>query len=204
MYFDLGFIIREIDPRVADIQGTRQVGGHRVQQRLHALVLVGGAQKNRRQIHRERPDSSGFVDQLLGDLLVEDRLGEIVREHGNRVEHRLPGRVSRILHRLGDILLDDILAVFSLEKQRLHGDQVNHTLKFRFQADGQLEQHRIVAQFLAELSSHLDGVRTRAIQLVDEGDAGNPVSLHLPIHSHGLGLHTRHAAENQHRAVEHA
>lgn len=40
------------------------------------------------------------------------------------------------------------------------------------------------------------GISTHAIQLIDECNAGHAISLHLTIHSEGLGLHSRHCEHN--------
>ena len=69
---------------------------------LHALVLVGRAHEHRRQLERDRALADRVVDQLLGDLLLEDRLGELVGEHATRVEHLLArGRRPRPAGRPG-------------------------------------------------------------------------------------------------------
>jgi hypothetical protein len=47
------------------------------------------------------------------------------------------------------------------------------------------------------------GCPTRAVHLVDEGEAGDAVPPHLPVHRDGLALHPAHCAQHQHRAVQH-
>lgn len=47
------------------------------------------------------------------------------------------------------------------------------------------------------------GVGPRAVQLVDEGEEGDVVALHLSVHRHGLTLDPPHRTQDQHGAVQH-
>lgn len=48
------------------------------------------------------------------------------------------------------------------------------------------------------------GVGAHAVQLIDEGEEGDVVALHLPVHRHGLTLDASHRAQNQHGPVQHS
>ena len=144
------------------------------------------------------------MDQLLGDPLVENRLGEPVGEHRDRIEHLLSSRLGLVLQLLGDLLLDDVLPICALEAHRLHGDQIHHAGVIRFEPDGDLHRHRVVTQLLTQPFDHPARVGAGAIELVDQCQSRNPVAPHLAIHGDRLGLHPRHPAEHQDRAVEHA
>ncbi len=48
------------------------------------------------------------------------------------------------------------------------------------------------------------GVGTHAVQLVDEGEEGDVVAFHLPVHCHGLTLDSSHRTQNQHSSVQHS
>lgn len=48
------------------------------------------------------------------------------------------------------------------------------------------------------------GVGAHAVQLVDEGEEGDVVAFHLPVHRHGLTLDPSHRTQDQHGAVQHA
>jgi hypothetical protein len=61
-----------------------------------------------------------------------------------------------------------------------------------------------VLELLAQLLGHLRGVGALAVELVYEGDARDVVAAHLPVHGHGLRLDPGHAAQHQHRSVQHA
>ncbi len=48
------------------------------------------------------------------------------------------------------------------------------------------------------------GVGAHAVQLVDEGEEGDIVALHLPVYCHSLTLDSSHRTQNQHSSVQHA
>ena len=201
---DRGLVVGEIDARVLHLGGVGQIAGDGVEQRLHALVLVGRAQEDGRQLLGQRAPAHGLVDQLLGDVLLEDGLGELVGEQGDRIEHGLAGRLGLVLQVGRDLLGAHGLAAVAVEVERLHGDQVDHALVLGLETDRQLHQHGVVLELVAELLSHALGVGPRAVELVDEGQARDLVAPHLAVDGHGLALHARHAAQHQHRPVEHA
>lgn len=46
-------------------------------------------------------------------------------------------------------------------------------------------------------------VGSHSVQLVDEGEEGDVVALHLSVDGHGLTLDASHCTQNQHRSVQH-
>lgn len=48
------------------------------------------------------------------------------------------------------------------------------------------------------------GIGTHAVQLIDEGEEGDVVTLHLPVDCHGLTLDPSHRTQNQYGPVQHA
>ena len=145
------------------------------------------------------------MHELQRDLLLgEEQLHEVVAVHRERLEHLTPGGLGGVLQVGGDIVLADDLALLAVEVEGLHADQVDHAPEVLLLADGQLHQHRVGAELLPDLLDHRLGVGARAVHLVDEGQAGDVVALHLPVDGHRLRLHAAHGAEHQHRPVEHA
>ena len=69
---------------------------------------------------------------------------------------------------------------------------------------GQLHQHRVVLELLAELLLHAERVRAGPVALVDERDARHLVAPHLAVDGERLALHAGDGAEHQDRAVEDA
>ncbi len=200
----LGLVLVEIDGVVGDLGGVGQVRRHAVEEELDRLVLVGGAHHHRRDLEVDGRLADGANDDLRGDLLLQDGLGELVGEHRQGVEHLL-ARLLRLVDHVGrDVALEDLLAVRALEAEGPHLDEIDHALELVFEADGELEEHRVQVQLLAELVLDALRVGAGAVALVDERDAGDAVAPHLPVDGERLRLHARDGAEHQDRAVEDA
>ena len=89
------------------VERARQVVDDRVEQRLHALVLEGGAEQHRRDRAVERRRAERAL-QLLGGhgrLVLEVRAHQLVVVVGDRVDHLVVVLV-RLLHELGRDLAD--------------------------------------------------------------------------------------------------
>jgi len=200
----LGLVVVEVDRLVDDLGRVGQEGDDRVEQLLDALVLVGRAHQHRGQLQADGALADSAADEVLGDALLEDGLGQLVAEHRDRVEHLLAGGLGLLEHVLGDGAVDDELAAVALEAPGLHLDEVDDARELVLQADGKLEQHRVVAELLAELLLDAQRVGADAIALVDEGDARDVVAAHLAVDRQRLALNAGDRAEHEHRAVEHA
>ena len=189
---------------VGDFLRVRQVVDHAVQQVLHALVLVGGAAEHRGKLELEGAGPDPAADILDGGLLVlEEDLGELVVVVGGGRDQIVAHRLRLIEQLGGDLLGEDLLAVLAVVVVRLHGDEVHHALELVLGADGELHQDRVVVQLLAQLLVHAEGVRAGAVHLVDEGEAGDLVALHLAVDGDRLALHAGDGVEHQDGAVEH-
>src|SRR5262249_21649532 len=88
--------------------------------------------------------------------------------------------------------------------QGLHLHQVDDALEVRLGADRQLHDQR---GGLQPGDDHVDAaveLRAGAVQLVDEADARDTVTVGLPPDRLGLRLHAGDTVEHRDRAVEHA
>ena len=137
------------------VERARQVVDHGVEQRLHALVLEGGAGEHRgdRDVERRLAD---VLDQPVGlDRLVLQvvlhQLLVVVRDGLDEGGARLGGDLDV---RLGDVDDLPLLAEIVLVDDRLHVDQVDDAGELGLGADRQLDLDRIGAQTLAHA---LDG-----------------------------------------------
>jgi len=197
-------VLFHVQGRVLHIRGAGQQGADGIQEGLDGLVLVGRAHEHRRQLAADRPGAQGRDQQLPRDLpLLEGRLHELVGEHGRRLDHLRPLRRRFIAQLGGDFSGTHHLAVFSVEVQGLHVDEIDDALEVHLQADRDLQGHGVVAELRPELGDHAGRVGPAAVALVDEGDAGNLVALHLLVHGDRLGLDASHGAQHEDRAVEH-
>jgi hypothetical protein len=175
-----------------------------VEQELHALVAEGRAHHHRRALERDRRVAQALADQLRRDLVLEHRLGQLVVDHAELVEHLLAELVALLLHLGRDLGVLDIVAVIAVEPDRVHLDQVDHALELVLEADRGLDHDRVQAQLLAELVADAERVGARAVELVDEGDARHVVPAHLAVDGVRLRLHAGDAAQHHDGAVEHA
>ena len=197
-------VLVQVNGVVHDLVRSGQVRVHAVEQELHALVLVGRAHHDGGDLQRDRAATNGGLDELRRDLLLEDGLGELVVVERERVEHVGVPLVSVRLHVVGNVLGDHVVAVGARDVNRLHVDEVDEALELVLEADRQLQEHGVQVQLLFELILRLEGVRARAVELVDEDDARDAVAAHLTVDRERLRLHTGDAAEHENRAVEHA
>ncbi len=202
-YFDLGLVVIDIQGEVIYIGGARQVIGHRVQQFLDPLVLVGRSDHNRGQFQAEGALADGGLDHLFGGAAFQHRFHQLVGEHGGGVEQGLAGRFRLVLEVGGNFRLADDIAVVAFKIDRLHGDQVDHPGQIRLQTDGQLYRHRVEAELVAQLLGNPGRIGAGAVALIDKGDPRYPVTGHLAVDGDALGLHPAHRTEDQDRSVQH-
>src|SRR6266542_3832457 len=94
--------------------------------------------------------------------------------------------------------------VFAAEADRLHRDEIDDADELVLEADGELHQHRVVLELLAELILHAERVRAGPVALVDEREARHLVAPHLAVDGERLALDAGDRAEHQDRAVQDA
>ena len=134
-----------------DVERAREVVDDRVEQRLHALVLEGGAEQHRRDRVGERPRAERAADHLGRDgrLVLEVRLHQLVVVLGDRVDQR----VVRLLgggRELGRDLADgERLPELVLVDDRAHLDEVDDADVVVLLADRDLDGHRVRAEPVA-------------------------------------------------------
>ena len=198
------FIVRNVNGAVFDVRRRRQVPIDGVQKLLNSLVLVRGAQENRRQLHGKRTGTDGIVNQVFGDVFLENGLHQVIGKHRYRIQHRLTRNLGLGKKLAGNFLLDDVLSPVTFEVDRLHRDQVDHSFKVGFETNRQLHHDGVVPKLFSKLVRDSARVRTRPVELVDKSEARNAVASHLAVYGHRLRLHAGHTAEHQHGAIEHA
>ena len=109
-----------------------------------------------------------------------------------------------ILQGFGNRFLADDFTVPPVEIDGLHLDQIDDPLEFLAGTNRQLQQDRIVAQFLAHLPNDAERVGSGAVHFVDERQTGNVVAIHLAVDGDRLGLDAADRAQNQDRPVQNA
>ena len=179
---------------------------HRVQQRLHALVLEGGARQHGNHLAGERTDAQATLDRCLVRLLaLEEALQHGVVHLDHRLDERLPARLGLGLHVVRHVADLELRAEgLRIPDDRLHRDQVDDADMLRLGTDGKLDRDRIGAEALA---NHLDAagkIGPDAIHLVHKADTGDVVLVRLTPDRLGLRLDARHRIEHRNGAVEHS
>ena len=200
----LGARVDPVDRR--HVERARQVVDDRVQERLHALVLEGGAEQDRRDRDVERGRPEGAPEHLRRDcgLVLEIGLRQLVVVVGDRVD-QLVVVLVRLLEELGrDVAGLHVLAEVVVVGDRLHLDEVDHAAEVLLGADRQLHRDGTRAESVDHGLDRREEVRARAVHLVHERDARNLVAVGLAPDGLGLRLDTGDRVEDRDRAVEHA
>src|SRR2546425_7322644 len=205
--FDLfGLGIDALDRR--DVQGRRQVVDHRIQQRLHALVLEGRAAEDRKELHADRTLAHGRL-QLGGRdrLAVYVLLHQVLVDLGEPFDHFLSILLDLLLHVRWDLDFRELLAqrvIVVGPHQPDLVDQVDEPPVLVLAADRDLQRDRMGAQTLPHQVDALVVVRADAVHLVDVDHPRHPVLVGLPPHRFRLRLDARDSVEDRHGAVQDA
>ena len=115
----------------------------RVEQRLHALVLEGGAEQDRGDLDVEGGAVEGLGDPLVRDLLlVQVGLHQLVVVVGAGLDQVGAVLVGELLEVLGDLLVLELGAELVLPDQGLVLDQVDDADEVGLLADRDLDRER--------------------------------------------------------------
>ncbi len=189
-----------------DVDRRRQEVDHGVQHTLHALVLERGAAQ-----HRLDFAGDGTVTQALDDLgfgqfaLFQILVHQLFVRLGSCLDHLLAPFVARVGQFSRDVHVVELGALAGLvPDDRLHLDQVDHTLEGVFGADGHNDGNRAGLQAGLQLVVDLEEVRAGTVHLVDEGQARHAVLVSLAPDGFRLGLHATHCAVDHACAIQHA
>ena len=199
----LGLRIDAFDRR--DVQRRRQEIDHRIEQRLHALVLERTAGEDRDQLAGQGCLAESGLQVLDGDFLAFEVLHhQVFVGFGNELDQVRAGSFGPLKVLRGDFDLADVLAFIVEVHDRDHVEQVDHAAELGLDADRHLDRRR---GGLEAIDDHLDrAVERRAgpVELVDEADARDVVLVGLAPDGFGLRLDAGHAVEDHDAAVEHA
>ena len=189
------------------VERARQVVDDRVEQRLDALVLEGGAEQHRRDLVGERAGAQRALDLVGGDraLVVEVGLEHLVVEVRDRVD-QLVVVLVRLLGELGRDLGRSRTSGRGRPCRRSPASRRGRSTpaEVLLLADRELHRHRVRAEAVAHRLHGGEEVRAGAVHLVDERDARNLVLVGLAPDRLGLRLDAGDRVEDGDRAVEHA
>ena len=199
-------LLRGLEPLDGrDLERRGEQLDDRVEQRLHALVLEGGAAEDGRHLDVERGAVERLRDPLVRDLLVvQVRLEQLVVVVGAGLDQVGAVLVSELLEVLGDLLVVELGAQLVLPDERLVLDQVDDAYEVRLLADRDLDRQRVGAEPVAHGVDGVEEVRAGAIHLVDVGHARDVVLVGLAPDRLGLRLDPGDGVEERDRAVQDA
>ncbi len=201
--FALGGIVQHALDRWF-VHRRRQVADHRVQHRLHALVLEGGAAQRRHDLALEGAGAQAGVDLVLAEgLAFQILFHQLVGSLGGGFDHLLAPGLAVGPQAGGNI---DVLELHAetvfIPGYGLHPDQIDDAPEFVLGPDGKLDRHRVGAQATLDLPYHPQEIGAGAVHLVDERQPGHAVFVGLPPDRLGLRLDPAHRAEHRAGAVQ--
>ena len=188
------------------VERRRQIVDHRVEQRLHALVLEGGAAQHR----EEHAADHRLADQLaqrrlVGLFAIEIGGHGVVVEFDGRLDHHLAvflGLREQVFRNVGVLELG--AERFVVPDARLHAHQIDQALEIAFGADRELDGYRLGAETGLDVIETFEEVGADLVHLVGEDDARHLVFVALAPDGLGLRLDALVGVEHADGAVEHA
>ena len=188
------------------VERARQIINHRVEQRLHALVLERGAAQH----GKKRAGDYGLTDELfdrglVGHLALEVGCGCLIVELARSLNHLVAVFLGLIEHVGRNV---DVLVLgaegFVVPHHALHAHQVDQAFVGLLGADRQLDRHRLGAEARLDVFNAFEEVGADLVHLVGEDDARNLVLVALAPDRLGLRLDALVGVEHDDGAVEHA
>jgi hypothetical protein len=185
------------------VEGGRQVVDDRVEHRLDAPVLEGGAAEHGDQLGLDGPDAEAPADVVGGELLpLQVPAEQLVVGLGDGLQEGVAPLGHLDLHLLGDLAaLAGGAEIVQVDDGR-QVDQVDHPDEAGLAADRELDGDRVGPQPVLDRLQGGVEVGPHPVHLVDEADPGDLVAIGLPPDRLGLGLHPGHGVEDRHRSVE--
>ena len=188
---DFAVLIGALDG--GNVDRRRHVVEHRVEHRLHALVLEGRAAQHREDFPVYGPQAQALLDVLDGEIaLLEVLVHELFGRFRGGLHHLLAPLLRLFRHVGGDVLrlvLHALRAVVPVD--RLHPDEIDDALELVLGTDRQLNGDRVGLQPGLDLLEHAHEVGAGAVHLVDEDETRNAVLVGLAPHRLGLRLRRR-------------
>ena len=188
-----------------DVQRTGKEADDRVEQELHALVLVGRTAEHGNRFHLEAALAKACDDLLLRQLhRLEVFFHEFVVRGSSFLDELFVILLGDLHHVGGNGLLAEILAEVVVIDLSLHRDEVDDAAEGILLADGQLDRHGVRAETLLDHLLHAEEIRAVDVHLVDVCDTGHLVGVSLTPDRLGLGLDAALCTERRDGAVQNA
>jgi len=178
-------------PRSAALRGRGKEVDHRIEQRLHALVLEGRAAQHRHQAPLIVPSRSPrrICSSLrLPPLRYSLRSSSEVSATASRSRSRCSSTSARYSSGTDSSRYSGAEALVEVAVGA-QAHQVDDAHERLLTAERHLDRDRVGLEPGADLVDHAGEAGANAVHLVDEGDSGHPVAVGLP--PNGLGTAAR-------------
>ena len=203
LIFFAGIGVNAFDRR--NIQRRRHVIHNAVQERLYAFVLVRRTAENRSHFASNGRFTNAGFNFFLGQLFAFQVLHhQLVVAFRHCIQKRLAIFFRLLLHVFGNLGSFAGFAEVVRINDGLHVDEVYKALKGVFEADRQLQRHRMGAEAAFHHIHNTEEIRAENIHFVNIGHTRHAVLVSLPPHRFRLGLNATLGAENGYRAVQYA
>ena len=203
--FEMLVVVREMSLDRLDFDWRREVIDHRIEQRLHALVLERGTAQHRHELHRDGRLANRATNFVVGQLCaVEVLLHQlfVVLHRGfyRLVASQLAGLLVLLRHvhhgeRLAERrIVEDVLLAL---------DDVDVAREELTRPHGELQRERPPAEAIPDHPHAADEIGAGPIHLVREDHARDLVAVRLAPHRLRLRLYAGNRIQQRNRAVEH-
>ena len=188
-----------------DVGRSRHIVDDRIQELLHALVLIGSTTS-----HWNHRIGNGGLTDCTNNLFPSELftgeifLHELVVLLSNMLKQCIVIFLGNVNHILRNILDAHILAHVVIVDVRLHIDQVDDPTEGIFAADRKLNRNGITLQALLHHLDDIIEVSAHDVHLIDIRHTRNMIFLSLAPNRFGLGLNATLCAENGYRTVQYA
>lgn len=189
---------------VLDISGVGQEIADSVEHGLNTLIGKGRAHHDGGESSGNGGAADGILDLLVGGLLlVEVQFGNLIVDIGKLLNKGLALLLNKLLEGSRNLIGDANLgATGTLKVNSLHVDKIDDALELVLSTNGNLDSSGGNLELGVDLLDGLPGVGTHSVHLVDEGDSGDIITLHLTVDSDGLRLDAANSAQNHDSTVE--
>ncbi|CAH0056777.1 unnamed protein product [Clonostachys solani] len=199
-------VLGSIQGQVVGISRVGQVFTHGIEHGLDGLVGQGGSHHDRSELAGNGGPSDGSLDLFVGGFdFLKEQFGNLIIDISELLNQSLALLVGEFLEDGRDLVGHaDFDTTGAFKVHGLHFDQINDTLVLILETNGDLDSSGRDLEFLVDLLDGLPGVGAHSVHLVDKGDTGDIVALHLSVDGDGLGLDAADSTENHDGTIENA
>ena len=199
----LGFGVYTLDS--GNVERRRHIVDNRVEQFLHALILIGSAADNRNDLVGDNGlAKSGFQFGNRQFLTVAILFKQFFVGFGNRLNHLASVLFGHLHHIRGNFFHAHILTEIVVIYVGFHLHKINDAAERSFGTDRELNRNSIGFQSFFQHLDNAEEVRARDVHLVDIAHTRNVIFVGLTPYRFGLGFNAALGAKNRDGTVKNA